>query len=185
MFKNINITLIILGIFGIIFVNCQKENNNHTSVDNFKLSSSAIAQDSLLPKEFTCDGASSTLPLAWNGFPENTRSFTIIMHHEVSPTDIHCYWIIYNIPDSVQSLPKNSTGIGTLGKNSLNDRLTYAPPCSQGPGMKKYTYTIYALSGKVNVNVEPGMVDMVTILKAVERITLSSSIMNVYYSREP
>lgn len=36
----------------------------------------------------------------------------------------------------------------TLGTNFQN-RLGYAPPCSQGPGLKKYLVTIYALKKSI------------------------------------
>ena len=35
-------------------------------------------------------------------------------------------WILYNIPADIHSLPKNVTGIGTLGNNSVNNRVGYA-----------------------------------------------------------
>ena len=71
------------------------ENSNETS--EFVLSSSAIGDDLLLPAEYTCDGDGSSLPLEWTGAPEATKSFALVMHHEVSSTDIHWYWTVYNI----------------------------------------------------------------------------------------
>jgi phosphatidylethanolamine-binding protein (PEBP) family uncharacterized protein len=47
----------------------------------FNLTSSAVTEGGTLPKEFTCDGSSATLPLAWSGVPEGTKSFALIMHH--------------------------------------------------------------------------------------------------------
>jgi Raf kinase inhibitor-like YbhB/YbcL family protein len=131
----------------------------------------------------TCDGVSATLPLKWSGEPEGTVSFALIMHHEASATDIHWYWVLYNIPASVHSIPKNVSGIGTLGTNSVNDRNQYAPPCSQGPGIKAYTFTIYALSSDSVINTPQSEVTREVLLNAIEEIILSSSKMQVYYSR--
>ena len=60
------------------------------------------------------------------------------MHH-IAPDMTKWYWVLYNIPADVSKLPKNVKGIGTLGNNSVNDELAYAPPHSKGPGAKKYT----------------------------------------------
>ncbi len=161
----------------------ESTNNEFGSELTFNFSSSDIDADNLLPIDYTCDGESTTLPLEWSGFPDGTKYFALIMHHEASPTDIHWYWILYNIPATVDSLPKNVTGIGTLGTNSVNGQMAYSPPCSQGPGSKAYIYTIYALSEIVNINVTPGEVDRETLLNAIEDITLSSTSITVWYSR--
>ena len=166
-----------------IIMNCKKRDSSTESYSDFILSSPEIGADSLLPVDYTCDGVSATLPLRWSDAPEGTISFAVIMHHETSPTDIHCYWILYNIPSYVDSLPRNVSGIGTLGINSLNDMTSYSPPCSQGQGMKDYIFTIYALSQKPVIIVSPDKVDRVTILDAIKDITISSAKMTAYYSR--
>lgn len=163
---------------------CSKENDNEPESPGFVLTSPDIQKDSLLPVEYTCDGASATLPLAWGGFPEGTRCFALIMHHEASPTDIHWYWVLYNIPLSVQSLEKNSTGTGTLGTNSVNGQNRYAPPCSKGPGAKQYIYTVYALSEPVSLNVPDSTVNRAVLLNAIKNITIASASLTVVYSRD-
>jgi phosphatidylethanolamine-binding protein (PEBP) family uncharacterized protein len=126
---------------------------------------------------------SATLPLEWSGEPDGTAAFALIMHHEASPTDIHWYWVLYNIPARVNSLERNVKGIGILGTNSVNDRNEYAPPCSQGPGIKAYTYTVYALSSNPVISVPQTEVTRQVLLDAIKNITLSSSKMRVYHSR--
>lgn len=164
---------------------CNKENDSINEEESvFKLSSSEIGPDSLLPAEYTCDGNSSTLPLGWSGFPDNTACFALIMHHEASPTDIHWYWVVYNISPTVHSLPKNMTGIGILGNNSVNDEIGYAPPCSQGPGPKKYIYTVYALSDAVSLSVPEAEVSRAVLLNAIKNITLANATLTVIYSRK-
>jgi gluconolactonase len=155
-----------------------------TDLSGFMLTSPDIASDGLLPQEYTCDGAANTLALSWSGAPERTKSFALIMHHEASPTDIHWYWVVYNIPADVNSLPKNITGIGTLGNNSVNGRTEYTPPCSKGPGPKIYTYTVYALSAEPQLSVPASQVNRAVLLDAIRDITLSSAELNVTYSRK-
>jgi Raf kinase inhibitor-like YbhB/YbcL family protein len=151
---------------------------------SFTLTSPEVAEGGALPTEYTCDGDSSTLPLAWSGAPTETQSFAVIMHHVASPEDVHWYWVVYNIPASVTSLAKNSVGGGTLGTNSVNDRAEYTPPCSKGPGPKVYTYTVYALSAQPQLSVPASQVDRDTLLAAIRGITLASAELHVTYTRE-
>ncbi len=173
-----------LLLSGFFWVSCESEESTDLQEYDFTLSSISIEADSLLPKEYTCDGSSATLPLEWSGAPEETVSFALIMDHEVSATDIHWYWVLYDIPPSVSNLPKNISNIGSLGTNSVNNQMAYAPPCSQGLGLKKYRYTVYALSENPVFTVSTNKIDREALLNAIEDITLSSASMSVYYSRE-
>lgn len=155
-----------------------------SSAGGFTLSSPAVAEAGALPVEYTCDGASSTLPLTWSGAPAGTVSFAVIMHHVASPQDIHWYWVLYNIPAIVTRLEKNSVGIGTLGNNSVNGKTQYAPPCSKGPGLKNYTYTVYALSALPHLSALAAQVNRDVLLAAIQDITLASAELHVTYTRK-
>lgn len=104
------------------------------------------------------------------------------MHH-VAPDATKWYWVLYNIPADVTSLPKNVTGIGTLGNNSVNRKLGYAPPHSKGPGPKKYTYTVYALSTALKITAPPEEVSRNVLLAAMKDSILATAKLNVIYSR--
>ena len=77
----------------------------------FTLTSTDVSDGGRLPVEYTCDGDGSTLPLAWSGAPAETQSYAVIMHHVAAPEEIHWYWVLYNIPADVTSLPRNVTDI--------------------------------------------------------------------------
>ncbi len=155
-----------------------------TNPSGFTLTSPDVSEAGQLPAEYTCDGAANTLALAWSGAPAGTKSYAVIMHHEASPTDIHWYWVVYDIPANVTSLPKNMTGIGTLGNNSVNGKTAYTPPCSKGPGAKTYIYTVYALSAQPKLSVPADKVTRAVLLDAIRGITLASAELNVTYTRK-
>jgi gluconolactonase len=150
---------------------------------SFVLSSPDVAENGLLPMEYTCDGASSTLALQWSGAPAGTQSYVVIMHHFASPMDVHWYWVVYDIPAEVTNLLKNMTGIGKLGTNSVNGKNAYTPPCSKGPGLKTYTYTVYALSAFPTIAVPVNQLDRAAMLDAIRDITLASAELHVNYAR--
>ena len=149
----------------------------------FTLTSPDLPQDGRLPSEYTCDGASSSLALVWSGAPEGTQTFAVVMHHVASPEDIHWYWVVYGIPANVTSLAKNSSGVGTLGTNSVNGKQAYTPPCSKGPGDKSYTYTVYALSAQPQFSVPASKVTRAVLLDSIQGITLASAELKVVYAR--
>ncbi len=149
----------------------------------FILRSSEVSDGGTLPAEFTGDGASATLPLAWSGIPAGTRSCTLIMHHIDPKGKTKWYWTLYNIPANVQSLAKNVQGVGTLGNNSINKRAEYAPPHSKGPGPKTYIYTIYALSSTLQFSEPPDQVSREVLLDTMKGHILASAELRVVYSR--
>lgn len=155
-----------------------------TNTSGFTLTSPDLPADGRLPVEYTCDGDGSTLALTWSGAPAGTQSYAVIMHHIAAPDDIHWYWVLYNIPADVTSLPKNVSGIGTLGNNVNNGLVEYSPPCSQGPGDKEYIYTVYALSAQPQVSVPAAEVNRSVLLDAIKDITLGSAELRTVYARQ-
>jgi Raf kinase inhibitor-like YbhB/YbcL family protein len=149
---------------------------------SFVLRSSVVEDGGTLPVEFTGDGDANTPPLEWTGAPAGTRSYALIMHHE-APDMTKWYWILYDIPPTVQSLPKNVKGVGTLGNNSVNRRTEYAPPHSKGPGPKIYILTVYALSTPPQLAMPPSQVNREVLLDAIKDRTLASAELQVVYSR--
>jgi gluconolactonase len=154
-----------------------------SAISQFTLISPEVSEGGMLPVEYTCDGARSSLALSWSGAPAGTKSFAVIMHHVASPEDVHWYWVLFDIPANITSLPKNSMGLGTLGTNSANDRTEYTPPCSKGPGAKTYTYTVYALSADPIIPVPASKVNRAVLLEAIKDITIASAALNVVYTR--
>lgn len=149
---------------------------------SFVLRSSAVTNGGVLPTEFTGDGVAATLPLEWNGAPAGTKSYALIMHHE-APDQTKWYWILYNLPADVRSLPRNVKAVGTLGNNSVNERTEYAAPHSKGPGAKTYILTVYALSAPPQITVPPTRVNREVLLAAMKDRILATAELSVTYTR--
>ena len=150
----------------------------------FVLRSPEVADGGILPVDFTGDGSGATLPLEWDRVPEGTASYAVIMHHVDPEGKTKWYWTLYNIPANVRSLPKNVTGVGTLGNNSINGRTEYAPPHSKGQGTKTYIYTVYALSAPPQLSVEPSHVSREALLEAITGSILGSAELKDVYTRK-
>ena len=132
--------------------------SSSAKISAFTLSSDDFIEGGNLPIEYTCDGAGISPPLRWSGTPEETKSLALVMDSIPGPprpgevdSGKHFYLIIYNIPPSTSALSQSAANIGTLGQNFLGKTVGYTPPCSQGPGAKKYTFTIYALNSTLSL----------------------------------
>ncbi|MDD3145027.1 MAG: hypothetical protein PHV23_02845 [Candidatus Gracilibacteria bacterium] len=151
------------------------------SSGNFIVKSSEVSQGGILPITYTCDGSSSMLPISWNNAPENTTCYVAIMSHFSPDLDTHSYMVRYDIPGNTDGLLSDSADIGSWGINTVNRKAEYAPPCSKGPGDKKYTYTVYALSTCDNINGENLTREQV--INSMSGDILDSATLDVVYSR--
>ena len=146
------------------------------------LTSPAFANGSALPVDFTCDGAKASPPLAWSGAPAGTAQFALMMT-TLALDGEKWNWVLYDIPASATSLERNSAGVGTAGLTSDGPLLAYSPPCSQGPGAKTYTFTVYSLSAGPSLPAQAGQVSGPVLTAAIANLTLASSQLNVTYTR--
>lgn len=147
----------------------------------FTISSSGIKSDGSLSIEFTGEGEGVSMPLEWSNVPKGTKYYAInLWHlpHANDPTDVKSYWVVYNIPANIKSIPKNAKGFGIVGYND-KDQTKYDPMKSKGPGIKEYNLTIYALAEKLEFNNDK--VYRADLLKAMEGKVLGESTLKYTY----
>ena len=149
----------------------------------FTVASTAVANGGALPAAYTCDGAASTLALQWANAPAGTTEFAILMTTLPGDGTTKWNWVLYGIPATTTRLVKDSYGVGTVGIGSDGPALAYNPPCSQGPGSKVYTFTVYALSASPTLLSAATQVTGATLTSAIASITLASASLNVTYAR--
>lgn len=104
-----------------------------TPSTGFTLTSSVGAAGGLLPSDYTCDGTSSSPPLAWANAPVGTKEFALLMTTVPTAGTIKYSWVLSGIPATATSLARN-TSVGTAGVGSDGPTAAYQAPCSQGPG---------------------------------------------------
>ncbi len=146
------------------------------------LSSPAFTEGGNLPVEYTCDGAGASPPLSWSGVPAAATELALMVT-TLARDGEKWNWILYGIPASTASLAKNSTGVGTAGLTSDGPNLAYSPPCSQGPGAKTYTFSLYALSAAPVLPPSARQVTGPVLTAAIADRTLAVSRLNVSYTR--
>jgi phosphatidylethanolamine-binding protein (PEBP) family uncharacterized protein len=149
---------------------------------NFALTSPAFVEGGTLPVVYTCDGAGHSPPFAWSGAPAGTAQFAILIT-TLANDGMRWNWVMYAIPASASALAESSVDVGTFGLTSDGPNLAYYPPCSQGPGAKTYTFTLYALAAAPAFAVPAAEVTGPVVTSAIAGLVLDSSRVSVTYTR--
>jgi phosphatidylethanolamine-binding protein (PEBP) family uncharacterized protein len=148
----------------------------------FALTSPAFQDGGTLPVVYTCDGAGHSPPLAWTGAPLGTAQFAVLMT-TLANDGLKWNWVLYGIPGNVTVLAESTAGVGLSGLTSDGPALAYSPPCSQGPGAKTHSFTVYALSAAPALDAPADSVTGQVLAAAIDHLILSSSRLNVTYTR--
>ena len=135
----------------------------------------------MLDAKYTCDGDSVSPPFAWSGVPAGTKSLALTIHHITPDGAERVYLVLSGIPADAKGLEAAQKAIGTFGSNNVNRRAEYAPPCSQGPGEKVYTATLYALSAAPKLG--GGAVTREELLASMKDITVGTASLDLRYAR--
>ncbi len=147
----------------------------------FALSSPDVT-DGRLSIECTCDGKSRAPALSWGTPPEGTKAFAVVMHHITRDNDTHVYMVVANLPAAMRELRSGDATLGNWGQNTVNRKNAYAPPCSQGPGDKTYTITLYSLSAEAVLPRDKPLTRD-ALLAAIKDTTLGTATLDVKYAR--
>nr|WP_042191855.1 PQQ-dependent sugar dehydrogenase [Kibdelosporangium sp. MJ126-NF4]CEL20327.1 FIG01133694: hypothetical protein [Kibdelosporangium sp. MJ126-NF4]CTQ97552.1 FIG01133694: hypothetical protein [Kibdelosporangium sp. MJ126-NF4] len=130
----------------------------------FKLTSSAFADNAMIPAKHTCAGDGTagqdpSPPLAW-GKEANAKSYAIVFADRVNDGNKR-HWAIWDIPAATLSLPENlgagftvpdQGGAKQKAMGSGANAQKYFGPCPGG-STNPYTFTLYS----VNVATLPGV----------------------------
>jgi len=165
--------IILVSVGFILMRNHMELNLEVDETSKMQLLSSAFSNNGEFPDNYTCgtsfDKTDRSLgvspPLNWINPPEGVQEYAIIMSS--NSTDPPQYnWVYYNISKSLTYIDANTT----VGRNykkkpkhhtydeymidGVYQRNGYARPCSEGPGTKWYTFTLYAISDHI-INIVP------------------------------
>ena len=113
------------------------------------LSSPEFSDKGSIPAKFTCDGKDQSPPLQWDGVPDGTKSFALIVDDPDAPDPkapkrVWVHWVLYNIPAETRQIAEASQPTGCRdGKNDWG-KTGYGGPCPP-IGRHRYFFKLYAL----------------------------------------
>ena len=121
-----------------------------------RLVSPDFANDSIIPKEYTCNANSISPQLQFSNIPPGTQSLALTLEDPDAPLGVFVHWVIYNILPTLAGLsedvPKHAdiSGVGTQGLNGAG-LAGYTGPCPTTGNAHHYIFTLYALDIKPNL----------------------------------
>lgn len=149
----------------------------------FALTSPVGTEGGTLAADYSCDGPGASPALAWSGAPAATREYALLMTTLPGDGSIKYNWVLHSLPATVTSLKKDNFATGTPGVGSDGPFPGYQPPCSQGPGAKRYTFTVYALSGSPVLPAGSSPISGAALAQAIAPLTLATATLNLSYTR--
>ena len=117
------------------------------------LMSPVFTHQGAIPKNYTCQGKDISPALRWDGAPNGTQSFALIIDDPdapdpAAPKRVWVHWVLYNIPAKVNGLPEavTATTLPAGTREGTNDweRVGYGGPCPP-IGRHRYFHKLYAL----------------------------------------
>ncbi len=153
------------------------------AINSFTLTSNEVNQDGSLTVDATCDGSGSSPSLTWRNPPAGTKSFALLMSTDPGDGILKYNWVNFNLSSSLTGLSKNSVLVGTYGVGSDGPTQAYQPPCSQGPGLKKYKFTLYALSMATPLKISSSTISGSDLLNLIANGVLGQATLEAGYSR--
>jgi Raf kinase inhibitor-like YbhB/YbcL family protein len=141
----------------------------------FKLMTSAYAEGSMIPTQYSCADPNAASPaLSWSNPPANTASFAVIMHDtDAAPMkgvmDV-THWIFWGIPGTSTSVAAgvkpDTMPDGIMQGSNIRKVNGYQPPCPPpGATPHHYIFELYALDSKLDLPAGSSRADL---LKAMD-----------------
>ena len=130
-------------------------------MSSFTLTSEAFADGETIPSRHTCDGEDVSPPLAWEGAPEGTETFVLVVHDPDAPRGDWVHWVLYDVPGHASRLPDGiedeasleNLGCAIQGKNDFG-RIGWGGPCPPPGRPHRYVFEISALD--IRLELESG-----------------------------
>ena len=150
-----------------------------------EMNSSAFANGTSIPIQYTCDGDNVSPPLSWSGVPEETESLALIVDDPDAPGGNFTHWVIYNIsPEEsglAEGLPRERDLPGGMhqGKNSFGT-IGYGGPCPPPGPEHHYIFHLYALNGTPDL---PATVDRAVLEAEIQNYTVVEGVLVGTYGR--
>jgi len=113
----------------------------------FRLMIGAFKDEETIPRLHTCDGADVSPTLEWDGAPDSTKSFALIVDDPDAPVGVWNHWLLWDIPASTHVLAQGFKP-GAAGESGTNDfgKAGYGGPCPpRGHGPHRYFFKLFAV----------------------------------------
>lgn len=148
------------------------------------ITSTAFADNELIPAQYTCDGESMNPPLSFHDVPQEAKSLALLVIDPDVPVSLRPsgqfeHWVVYNMPITTNGIEEHSTPAGQQGNNGTG-KVGYFGPCP--PDREhRYFFHLYALDTELSFESTP---DTAAMQKAMEGHVMTEAELVGRYDRK-
>lgn len=138
-----------------------KDQGSPKKTPEFRLRSTAFADNDIIPKVYTGDGADQSPPLQWQGVPASARELVLICDDPDAPQpEPWVHWLVYRLPaTTVYELKEGLKATGNVpwpkgalqGKNSWGHIGYQGPKPPPGSGFHHYRFKLIAVDQSLDL----------------------------------
>ncbi len=173
--NKIAMVAIILGLIASTLSADCPLNRRKSGGTKLKITSTAFANNKLIPAKYTCDGDNVNPPLQIAGIPASAKSLALIVDDPDAPHKTFVHWVVWNIPPSTTSIDENSVP-GEEGKNDFGKK-GFGGACPPS-GTHHYHFKVYALDMMLNLQDNATKADLEAAMK--EHVLARAELVGLY-----
>ena len=98
---------------------------------------------SAIDARYSCDGDAMSPPLVWDGAPEDTQAYAVVIDTVDDPDVLN--WVVTNIDFTITNLAEGATPTGAVVARNSEANRTYLAPCPPAGTTYTFSATVYAL----------------------------------------
>jgi len=124
-----------------------------------RVTSSAFAFESTIPRRFSCEGENINPPLSVQGIPAAAKSLTLTVSDPDAPTQNFTHWLVWNIPPQTDQINPGNLPHGAVTGTNDSGQNGYLGPCPPS-GTHRYYFKFAALDSLLNLPVSSTRPDL-------------------------
>lgn len=145
----------------------------------FRLTSPAFNNGTLIPSKYTCDGENINPHLVIHGAPPQAKSLALVMEDPDAPAGLWIHWVMWNIPPETKEIREHTVPMGAEEGFNTGGETGYDGPCPPS-GTHRYFFRLFALNIKLKL---PSEADKQMLESAMEQHILATTELMGTYSR--
>ena len=142
------------------------------------VSSTAFADGAPIPVQYSCDGDDVSLPLAWDGVPDDAAALALVLDDPDAGGGTYVHWVLYGLEPSLTGLDEGALPDGARQADNADGKSAYAGPCPPAEDdAHTYRFTLYALDEAIRAEDGSGQADVLGDIRdaAVAKGTLTGT----------